>query len=111
MKVDNPVRLSLGLAGPVALTCVEGVIESKPSELGPATKIQQKAHLQRGCSQVIQYLCSMHRLESGQRLNLNQNFAIHHNISSKPTDYISAKIDLDGHFSADGQALPHGALN
>ncbi len=105
MKVDNPVRRSLRLAGPVALTCFEGVIESEPSELGPATKIQQKAHLQRGCSQVIQYLCSMNGLESGQGLNLKQNFAIHHNISPKPTDYMSAKMDLDRHFSADGHAL------
>jgi hypothetical protein len=70
--------VSLGLAGPVALTGFEGVIESKPSEL---------------------------RLESGQGLNLNQNLAIHHNISAKTADHISAKIDLDRHFSADGEAL------
>ncbi|HKP48646.1 MAG TPA: hypothetical protein VJU17_01440 [Gemmatimonadales bacterium] len=97
--------MRLELAGPVALTCFEGVIESKPPELRPTTKIQQQANLQRGCSQVIQYLCSMHGLESGQRLNLNQNFAIYHNISPKMTDHISAKIDLDGHFPADGEAL------
>jgi hypothetical protein len=81
--------VSLRLAGPVALTGFEGVIESEPSELRPTAKIQQQAHLQRGCSQVSQYLCSLYGLESGQGLNLNKNFAVHYNISPKTTDNIS----------------------
>ena len=81
------------------VTGLKGVIETKPPELRTATKIQQKTHLQRSCSQVVQYLSIHGRARAWAEPYLNQNPTINHNVGPKSTNYMSAKMDLDWQFS------------